>query len=316
MKIIEKIKSSIDNVTKYIIQIGDDYPNAGLIVELSHINKGDGKDIICVPSRTGCSMGCKFCHATELCGKVIDNPLIADEIVHAIDLVINDLDEIENTLLVSYMGMGDPLSNICEIIKSMDKAYLEYDSEYDGDFREVRFGLCTMIPDKYKSAMEFLITHVKSVDYKVKLHVSLHTVSDLDRNTLMPNSVYHARMLDYLAKYMEETWMAGEIHYTLIDGVNNLSVDLDRLAELINDMKLTPTESKKHSLTLKFIDFNPVNTLTKSENDTIAVDYVKSMLGDKCVVEFYTPPGRDIGASCGQFNKDVYLKYNSVYRHG
>jgi hypothetical protein len=27
--------------------------------------------------------------------------------------------------------------------------------------------------------------------------------------------------------------------------------------------------------------------------------------------ELYTPPGIDVGASCGQFFKDDYLKYNS-----
>ena len=116
MKLLEKIHSQTDNTIKYIFLTQDN-----LVIELSYINKNDGKYIICVPSQTSCKMKCKFCHITDATDKLINRNLTSLEIKEGIDLVYNDLNLSSNpqTLLISYMGCGEPLLNYKQVKDSM-----------------------------------------------------------------------------------------------------------------------------------------------------------------------------------------------------
>ena len=100
MNLLEKIHSKTDNTIKYIFITQDN-----LIIELSYINKNDGKDIICVPSQTSCKMKCKFCYITDATDKLINRNLTAQEIKESVDNVYNDLNLSLNPkpLLISYM---------------------------------------------------------------------------------------------------------------------------------------------------------------------------------------------------------------------
>ena len=116
MNLLEKIHSKTDNTIKYIVMTQDN-----LIIELSYINKNDGKDIICVPSQTSCKMKCKFCHITDATDKLINRNLTSQEIKESVDNIYNDLNLSLNpkTLLISYMGCGEPLLNYKQVKDSM-----------------------------------------------------------------------------------------------------------------------------------------------------------------------------------------------------
>lgn len=187
MKIIDTVRSNIDNVIKLVIHLDD-----GLICEVSYINKGDGKDIVCVPSRTGCSMKCQFCHATEMCGKIVDRKLTYEEIIFMISAVLEyrKLEaSLEDILLVSFMGMGDPLNNIDNVIESMKGIKKLYDN--------AGFGLCTVVPIGSEEAQMKLLNFAANVDYKVKLHVSLHSTDDTVKRALIPKGECVYETLDF-----------------------------------------------------------------------------------------------------------------------
>ncbi len=98
-----------------------------------------------------------------------------------------------------------------------------------------------------------------------------------------------------------------EIHYALIEYVNDKISDAWVLAKLL----------RYKNIPIKFLHYNAKknNTIKASNKETY--DMFKDILygstdGEFIGIEteFYTPPGLDIGASCGQFIPDYYLKYN------
>jgi 23S rRNA (adenine2503-C2)-methyltransferase len=114
LETLDKIKSQNDNTIKYIFKTDD-----GLIIEMSYINKNDGKNIICVPTQTSCKMKCKFCHITDVTDKLINRNLKSSEILQGINYIYDELKLCTDpkVLLISYMGCGEPLLNYQEVVK-------------------------------------------------------------------------------------------------------------------------------------------------------------------------------------------------------
>ena len=79
------VHSTVDNTIKYIF-----YTEDKLIVEFSYINKNDGKNIICCPVSTFCTIGCKFCHTAEFIGKIKNRNLTTFEISNGVNYIYND----------------------------------------------------------------------------------------------------------------------------------------------------------------------------------------------------------------------------------
>lgn len=183
MKFIKKIESNLDSTVKYIFKTNDN-----LVVEFSYINKNDGKDIICLPSQTMCNLGCKFCHTLEYIGKIKNRNLVGGEIINGVDYII-DVEKIKSnnrTLLISFMGCGEPILNVENIVNSMiilRKHANEYNIPY------IRFAIATSIP-KYKWEEFFKLTYlINKNNLPVKIHLSLHYTIDIIRKEWMPNSL-------------------------------------------------------------------------------------------------------------------------------
>jgi len=299
MKIIERQKSLLDSTVKFVIELDDN-----LIAEVSYIDKGDGKSIYCMPSSTGCNMGCTFCHATAFCDKVVNRPLLDHEILSMYKLASDAIGYMHSTLLISYMGMGDPLSNIAEVLRSMSMIKEEGMKEA----KTVRFALCSMFPKKdFSEAFDRLIEHVYLSLQDIKLHASIHGLGDIRRN-MMPSANPESGTLDMLDCYMDMTLRKAEIHYALIEDVNDSQKDIDDLyLEIVKYIR----PARYSQFTVKFLQYNEsaAGGFKRSKDQSGILKYAQSIMPVTC--ELYSPPGQDIGASCGQFNSDLYIKYNS-----
>ena len=139
MELVEKIHSKVDKTIKYIFKTGDEQ-----LVEISYIDNGSDKDIICVASQTMCNMKCNFCHLTDLIGEVKVQDLRHNQIVYVVNYIVRSLNLLENKrrLHISYMGSGEPLDNIMNVVYSMTGIKLSYPDA------EVTFGLATILPKK------------------------------------------------------------------------------------------------------------------------------------------------------------------------
>jgi adenine C2-methylase RlmN of 23S rRNA A2503 and tRNA A37 len=281
MKNVDIIHSSIDNVQKLVFKNEENY-----VFEVSFIRKGDGKDILCVPTQTSCRMGCKFCHLTGL--DVPVKNISAPEIAELVSSSLSIIGVHNKTLLISYMGAGEPLMNVDGVIGS---AKLIKKFSY---YQNVRFGLATLIPG-IKPFNEF-VQEVSKESLPFKVHWSLHFTNRSTRKSLMPAALDAELGIKLLTEYVNKTNCPAEIHYTLIDNLNDQEEDVSYLDKMIQDKRIS----------IKLLRFAPKDSepsLTESKN----VDNFKTALQSKgFIVEVYSPPGRDIGSSCGQFILEQY----------
>jgi len=284
------VHSKVDNTIKYVFSRRDDS-----VMELSYINKNDGKDIICVPCQTMCNLGCKFCQATDYIGKIQTKPIMGVEISEAIRYIYNDLNLIANpkTLLVSFMGMGEPTLNSKNVIDAMMLIKCEYENIY------TRFAFATSLPDFLVVEFFEMARLIKFHNLPVKLHISLHYTNDELRKEWMPKALDIKSTLAAANFYKVFTGNPVEIHYALISGVNDSYSDAAELAHLL----------KKTGFNVKFLLYNEKKSLEAHASDIEKFKSFRSILdmSESIDSEYYIPPGSDIGSSCGAFLMDEYI---------
>jgi len=140
----------------------------------------------------------------------------------------------------------------------------------------------------------------------------MHTPINKDRYNLIPSTkVSIEEALAYLINYRNnlqknKTIMNNyiklhttndpiEIHYTLIKRVNDNDKELTKICELLSI----------YNIPIKFIRFNPINSLERSNNEELWINKIKSTIPD-LRIKSYSPPGREVGSSCGEFTKHYY----------
>jgi len=292
MKFIEIVKSKLDATLKYIFKTEDN-----LIVECSYINKNDGKDIICIPSQTMCNLACKFCHTTDYIGKIKNRNLASYELDDCVEYIIKDLDiqKHNRVLLISFMGCGEPILNVDNVIETM----IEIKKLEKSGFSYVRFAIATSIPKNKWINFYKLVEGIKNNNLPVKIHLSLHYTMDILRTEWMPASLDIMSSLSCVDFYQKLTKNPVEIHYTLIDGVNDTEQDAILLSTFLKDKDMN----------VKFLFFNEKPSIDFHASNQDKLKIFKRYF-DKYNInhEYYIPPGLDIGASCGQFMLDYYIK--------
>jgi 23S rRNA (adenine2503-C2)-methyltransferase len=289
-KLVDTLKSSQDNTIKYIYVSENNE-----IAEISYINKNDGKDILCVPTQTSCNLGCKFCHLTGL--NVPVRSFNAIEIYELVQLSLDNLELKTNnpTLLISYMGSGEPLANIDGVLGSAFTIEKEYNTKY----KVVRFAVASILPSE--KLMNEFIRMVELWNLNVKFHLSLHSPFQEVRNDIAPAAIDVERAVNLLALYNHATGNQVEAHYTLMNGVNDTPKDIEALSKLLN----------KYSVPLKILRYSE-RAEVELQRSTHEETFQTSLESKGVKVEFYDPPGRDIGSSCGMFLTDYYNKFVPV----
>ena len=294
MKCIKIIRSGIDNTIKYV------FDSNGSILEFSFINKNDGKDIVVVPTQTSCNLGCKFCFLTGL--KIPVKNLTSLEIVQGVNYVLNDRSVKNKTLLISFMGCGEPLLTLNEVISSMYVFRELYDSYYN----VVRFAVASLIPSI--SSFYRFTNFIYEDGLRCKFHYSLHTIDSDLRKELMPAAEDFQRndISNLLRHYRDETHNSIEIHYSLIDGVNDSDEDATRLIKYLGGTYPIP---------IKFLKLSEKEGEPYRQSKRIA-EFRRILESQGIPTEYYEPPGSDVGSSCGQFLSYVSQEDPPAFRQG
>jgi len=262
-------------------------------METTFIDNGSNKDIICVSCQTMCAMGCKFCHLTDLAGKIKLRNIKAEEILAGVQYVNDDLNLNDNNkpLLVSYMGAGEPILNVDNCIESMImiKEHIPHS----------RFGMATMMPKNSVPELFRMMDLVRKNNIELKLHLSLHFTDEALRNEWMPNALDIKASINALQFYNLLTTNPVELHYTLIDGSNDSTTNMYELMELVKDKNIN----------VKFLHYK-IREAVGGEPSTMEKvnDIIDLLKSNDIESEFYNPPGSDVGSSCGQFLLKRYAK--------
>lgn len=284
LALIKTIQSQKDATQKFVFYS----PDHDAKFEVSLIKKpGDDKDIICVPCQTSCKMGCKFCYLTTHGNDLPYEDLWHMEIVEAIERIIDVGDCHRPTLLISYMGAGEPLANYPNVMDSVHLARKRLTQQG----RALRFALSTVLPSKFDLVFFDLISEVRNFTIPMKVHLSLHFTDNRTRGEYLPAATDIKTSIAMLETYHQVTGNPVEIHYTLIEGVNDYNYNIIELSGLLWNRNI------------------PIKILAYSENPEVdgqrsqrAQEFVERLRSRGFTVEYYEPPGSDIGASCGQFN--------------
>ena len=101
------VQRSADGTKKYL------FPTLqGRFIESAYIPDGD-RATLCVSSQSGCRMGCRFCMTAR---QGFAHHLTAGEILNQ----IRSIPESDRLTNVVYMGMGEPLDNAEQVIRSIE----------------------------------------------------------------------------------------------------------------------------------------------------------------------------------------------------
>lgn len=287
LDLLDTIHSKVDKTVKYVIRLDD-----GLIAEVAYIDKDDGRDIICVGCQTACDCGCKFCHTAEALGKVKNRCLGASEIEGLVMFVRNRHRHDDRFVLVSYMGCGEPMKNMEAVFNSMWALRV-----FIG--KDTRFAVATLLPESHWHKFFKFTGRVKTEKMPVKVHLSLHFTSDEIRKRWMPCALPINPAMTALSFYRQMTENPVELHYALIDGVNDSESDSSALTDL----------ALRHNAPVKILRYNPRDIQHVPSNRVN--EFLHEMRVRQAEVEYYEPPGIDVGASCGQFLLDYYYRYNA-----
>ncbi len=294
LKLINILYSATDNTRKLIFTL--DRESGPVTIEVGAIQKGDGKNILCVPTQTNCAQACKFCFTTDLAGKVAVTNLTWGEMLEIVKMswiesgFCNDPDP----LLVSFMGVGEPMANTAHLVKTM----INMRAWGLRVGLDVRFGVATMLPAKYVADFVGFSGVLASLRLPVKVHLSLHYPTTLERNRWMPSAAPVGDSVSALQGYRKLTKNPIEIHYTLIGGIND---SLGHAAALRQLLEADPVP-------VKLLKFNPMPGDTLEPTGANFRDlFCEELAKGGIPTEFYASPGSDISAACGMFMTDAYI---------
>ena len=297
-------KDFTDGTIKTVFDVGNKR-----IIEMSLLFNKKEKDVICVPTHHFCNLGCKMCHLTNKGLNKAMLPINSEDFLYCLFNTLakdNKRRTDKKKLVISFMGVGEPLLNL-QLIEDIYKKE-ELIKEKLG-YEDIAYSLATMMPNKNILKLKEL---VMNLNIPLKVHFSMHTPIDEERFNLIPSThVSVEEALSYLVDYRNtlqsnETIMNKyiklhttndpiEIHYTLIEGVNDSDHELNKVCELLS----------KYQVPIKFIRFNPINELKRSANEDKWVTRIKEEAPD-LRIKTYSPPGREVGSSCGEFTKHYY----------
>lgn len=245
---------------------------------------------LCISTQVGCPLDCKFC-ATGLMG--YKKNLTAGEIFDQFKLASKDYQESQITNIV-YMGMGEPLLNFNETVKSL-QIFAE----------ELTTGISLKKITVSTAGIAPKIKELEETGLKVKLAFSLHSCFDEIRNKIMPiNKKYSLQAnIEALKGYAVKTNTRITFEYVMLEGINDRDEDIKALARLMSTipskLNIIPFNSLEH--------MNPLGLAGKLRSTPIdRIHKFADKLREKNItVMLRNTQGDDIAAACGQLATKV-----------
>ena len=209
-----KVSVSKDGTKKYLFRTSE-----GEYIESALIPDGE-RMTLCVSSQAGCRMGCKFC-ATGRMG--LRHQLSANEILNQI-VSIPERDRLTNLV---FMGMGEPLDNIDNLMQTLDILTSEWGMAWSPTRITVSTsGVAKTLPRLLDES-------------KVHIAVSLHNPFPEERKEIMPiENAYSIReVCDILRRYDFTHQRRVSFEYIVLEGMNCSPRHIKELSRLLDGIK-------------------------------------------------------------------------------
>jgi len=262
-----KVQISADGTKKYLYPV-----SIHKFIETAFIPE-EKRNTLCISSQVGCKMGCLFC-ATGRQG--FQDQLSAGQIV-------NQLRSLPESAIVSnivFMGMGEPLDNLVEVMKAQEIITAPYG--FNLSIRKVTVSTIGIIP-----AMEIFLR-----ESKCNLALSLHSPFDDERRRLMPiQNVYPVKdVIEAINRSEIGKYRRLSVEYIVFGGMNDTPKHVKELARLLN----------KTRCRINLIRFHQVPDVPLPPTDEAGMIAFQKALNKKGIVTtIRASRGQDIDAACG-----------------
>ncbi|MET1257813.1 23S rRNA (adenine(2503)-C(2))-methyltransferase RlmN [Flagellimonas sp. DF-77] len=272
---VDTMQRSGDGTIKNAVRLHD-----GLIVE-SVLIPTENRSTACVSSQVGCSLDCKFCATARLKRMRNLNP---DEIYDQVVAIDKESRLYFNRPLsnIVFMGMGEPLMNYNNVLKSIEKI-----TSSEG------LGMSPKRITVSTSGVPKMIRKMADDEVRFKLAVSLHSAIDEVRTSIMPfNATFPLSDLRSALEYWyAKTKNRITYEYVVWKGINDRQIDIDALVRFC---KFAPSK-------VNLIEYNPIDDGEFAQADESAIaNYIETLERNGITVTVRRSRGKDIDAACGQ----------------
>ena len=274
IEVLKTFESKIDSTKKYLLELSDKN-----IVEAVYMDYKD-RSTICISSQVGCRMGCTFCASTK--NGLVRN-MTASELIEEVYLLERLNGPISNIVI---MGIGEPLDNFVNI-----KKFIEIITDPKGrnlSHRSITLSTSGLAPR---------IKDLADTNFDVNLALSLHYADDKKRAVYMPVAKRYniADLIEATDYYFEKTGRRVSFEYVVIDGVNNLNEDVERLHDLLFGKNIH----------INLIPLNPIEEFDhKKPAARVLEDFKEKLTRRGLNATIRRSMGSDIDASCGQLRNN------------
>jgi 23S rRNA (adenine2503-C2)-methyltransferase len=272
---IHELQISADRTIKCAMKLHDNY-----VVE-SVLIPHQMRMTACISSQVGCSLTCKFCATGKL--KRMRN-LNADEIFDQVVLIKNAAAERYNAPLTNivYMGMGEPLLNYNEVLKSVEKIT-----------SPAGLGMSPKRITVSTAGVSKMITKLGDDMVKFNLALSLHAANDEKRNQIMPINETNTleTLADALNYFTEKTGSRPTFEYIAFKDFNDSLKDAKELVDYCRKVK-----SKVNIIEYNSIDGSEFQQTTKDR----LLAFTQYLENNGVICNVRHSRGKDIDAACGQ----------------
>ncbi len=261
------VAESADGTRKYLFGVsGERYIESAWIPDRERAT-------LCVSTQSGCRMGCVFC----MTGKQgFQGDLSSNEILNQ----FRSLPERAGLTNIVYMGMGEPLDNLEEVMKSLD--ILTSPWGYGWSPSRITVSTIGMV----KGIKEFL---EKS---RCHLAVSLHSPFAEERSSLMPvqKSNNISEVLAIIRDFDFNSQRRVSFEYIVFEGLNDTPAHVKELARILNGIKCR----------INLIRFHTVpGSSFRSPGEEAMVRFRDALNAKGIITTIRASRGMDINAACG-----------------
>ena len=263
----ERVTESADGTKKYLFRT-----QQGAYIESAYIPDGD-RATLCVSSQAGCRMGCRFC-ATGRQG--LQHSLSTNEILNQ----IGSLPERERLTNVVFMGMGEPLDNLDNLLPALEVLT----SAWGFGWSPTRLTVSTAgVASRLERFLEATQVH---------LAVSLHNPFPHERAEIMPvEKAWPIReVVEILRRYDFTHQRRVSFEYIVMSGLNDSPRHIRELCRLLDGIKCR----------INLIRFHKIpGSPYFSPDDRAMIAFRDALTAKGIHTTIRTSRGEDIQAACG-----------------
>ena len=243
----------------------------------------------CLSSQVGCPMDCKFC-ATGKEG--LKRSLKASEILDQILHIENEMNQRVSNIV--FMGMGEPLLNIDELLLSIRSI----NEDFDISQRKVTVSTVA-IPKMISKLSEMSFQMLGKCQFT--LAISLHASNQKTREVIIPSAKNYdiKKIVEDCREFVKKTGRRVSFEYLMLNGINDKIEHADELSDLI----------KGFQCHVNLIQYNQVEEVEfKHTPSKIAQLFQARLFSNGINVSFRKSRGSDRNAACGQLRQNAKNK--------